>query len=115
MGIRELGRGDVDGDFDGEFYTDDPPDTGSGRAGRESHGAAEVVVIGECERRHPKCDRARHQVLGLRGAVEQGEHRVTVEFDVAHNLPVRCSRCVSIFRSWMSVLPRPSAIRVPAR
>ena len=38
---------------------------------REPDGAAQVVVVGECERRHAERFGPRDERLGLRGAIEE--------------------------------------------
>ena len=51
---------------------------------REAHDAVEAVVIGDRERGEPEARRLRRQLLGVTGAVEEGEIGVAVELGVRH-------------------------------
>ena len=56
----------------------------SGGAGRpaEAHGPAQVVVVGERQRRDPELGRPLDQDLRRGRAVEQGKGRMAVQFGV---------------------------------
>jgi hypothetical protein len=50
------------------------------RGRRKAHDAAQVIAIGERQRRHPELDGFRHELLGVGSAVEHGEGGVAVQF-----------------------------------
>ena len=86
---------------DGELGAEDggQPE-GPGRLGEADY-PVETVVVGESEGGEPEMDGHRGQVLGMAGAVEEGEVRVGVELGVGHGC--------SLIRRW----PRPTS--APAR
>ena len=51
---------------------------------RELHRARDRVVVGERQRGVPALQRGGHQLVGQRGAVQEGEGGVAVELDVRH-------------------------------
>ncbi len=64
----------------------DRPDAEVLRGGCELERAVDAFVVGERERVVAELRRAQRELLGVRGAVEEGERRVAVELDVAHRL-----------------------------
>ena len=91
--------------LEGQLGAEDPIEPDLTRGLRKTHGAPEVVMIGEGEGGHAQRLRARHEGLGFRGPIAKREDGVAVEFgvhrgqsyqpctnhDVPPSVPVRCS------------------------
>jgi len=67
---------------DRQLETDDRPDAVLLARLRPAHGAAEIVVVGERDGTHADGGRALDQRFRVRGAVQEREAAVAVEFDV---------------------------------
>ena len=65
-----------------EFATDDARDTGGVSGLCETHGAAEFIVIGECDGGLSRDDSACDEFFGSGCTVKQRERTVTMQFDV---------------------------------
>ncbi len=66
----------------GDLRPVDRPQPERPRRLRELHGARDRVVVRQRHRRVPPLERRDHELLGLRGPVEEGEGGVRVELDV---------------------------------
>jgi len=75
-------------DVDRQLAAGDRLQPGRGSGLREHERAAEVVVVGQGERRVALQDRAIDQFLGVGGAVEEREGGMAVELDVGSQKPI---------------------------
>ena len=77
-------QGQVRASLEGDLAACDRPDAHlAGRLG-EGEGSREAVVVGQGDRVVPERSRARRQLIGLGGAVEEREAGVGVELGVGH-------------------------------
>ena len=93
MGEERFGAGG--GHVERQFRPDDRIHPRRRGRRREPHGPAEVVAVGEREGAHAELNRARHELLGMRRAVEQGEGGTAVQLRVhglSHTSPAAATR-----------------------
>ena len=68
--------------LDGQLRANDSGKPRCFRRRREPHNAAQIVVVGERQRRHSQFHRTFHEALRVGSAVEQGERGMAVQFGV---------------------------------
>src|SRR6202011_3394443 len=80
---------------EGDLGAVDRAQAGSGSSVGKLHRAIDTVVVGQRERLVTEFERSGGELLGQRGAVEEGVRGVAVQLDISHGSCLRRS-CASI-------------------
>jgi hypothetical protein len=78
-------QGDVEASGEGHLRTGDRTDPGVLRRMGELERAVDAVVVGQRQRRVAELRGAHGELLRMRGAVEERERRMAVQFDISRS------------------------------